>query len=90
VVDYADRAGNGPLISAVVIDARAVRAGRGAISELAERLERCAEVDPRGMILARGLLTDGLSPLFDQGCERTVAQAVAEIHDALDGHPALR
>ncbi len=85
VIGYAESAQRARTISAVVIDARAVRGGRRAISQLAERLERGAAVDARGMVLARVLLTDGRSPLFDPACERTIEAAIAEIHDALDG-----
>jgi hypothetical protein len=85
VVDDVERRAPGPVISAVVIEPRAVREGRGAIMQLAERLERSGSVDARGVILARTLLTNSRSPLFDPRCERTVTQAVEEIHEALGG-----
>jgi hypothetical protein len=56
---------------------------------LAEQLARAGAVSPRGIILARRLLSDGLSPLFNLACKRTVSQAVAEIQHALDEFPAI-
>jgi hypothetical protein len=83
-VKHVDRLGNRPDFSAVVIDRRAVRAGRESILGLAERLERGAPVEARGMALATRFLTDGAnSPLFHEAPERTVAQAIWEISDAL-------
>lgn len=64
IVDYVDRSGPRPLITAVVIDPPAVRSGRQAILGLAQRLEAGGQVEPRGVILAQRLLTDGLGPLF--------------------------
>jgi hypothetical protein len=87
VIDYVDRRSSRAVISTVVIDPPAVRTGRQAILELAKRLEGTAPVTPRGVVLARALLTDGLSPLFNPHCERTVAEAACEVQDALDGHP---
>ena len=86
LVEFVDRAASGRLISAVVIDRAAVRAGREAILGLAERLEGTGPVTPRGMALVRMLLTDGVSsPLFNPGCRLSVAQAVWEIADVLGG-----
>jgi hypothetical protein len=86
VVEFVDRAASGRLISAVVIERAAVRAGREAILGLAERLEGTGPVTPRGMALVRMLLTDGVSsPLFNPGCGLSVAQAVWEIADVLGG-----
>jgi hypothetical protein len=87
VVAYVDRAGSGPVFTAVVIDRAAVMASRHAILGLAERLEGTAPVSPRGVALGRILLSDGLSPLFDRHCERTVIQAIWEVQDALEGIP---
>ncbi|MGA2320677.1 MAG: hypothetical protein ABSG95_08020 [Solirubrobacteraceae bacterium] len=83
IVDYVDRAGSAWIFSAVVIERAAVRAGRQAILGLAERLEGAAPVSPRGVARAQVLLTDGLSPLFNRYCERTVIQAIWEVEDAL-------
>ena len=85
IVAYVDRRGPGPLITAVVIDPPAVRSGRQAILGLAQRLEADDPVDPRGVILAQRLLTDGLGPLFNPSSERTVIAAVWETVDALEG-----
>jgi hypothetical protein len=84
IVAYADRVEGRPLFSAVVIDREAVRADREAILGLAERLEAEDPVNPRGIVLARRLVTDGIdSPLYNRRCGRTVAAAVWEISDAL-------
>jgi len=85
VVAYADEHRSGGVSSSVVIDARMVRRGRWALVELAERLERAGTVDPRGVVLARELLTDGSGPLFNRHADRTVARAVRDVRDALDG-----
>jgi hypothetical protein len=83
-VKYADRNGSGPVISAVVINRAAVRDGRGAILGLAERLAGPNPVSPRGVVLARTLLSDVFdNPLYDPDCQRTVAEAVWEVADAL-------
>ncbi|HEY5319097.1 MAG TPA: hypothetical protein VIJ20_14000 [Solirubrobacteraceae bacterium] len=84
IVDYADRTGPGWVMSAVVIERKAVRAGREAILGLAERLEGGAPVSPRGVARVHTLLTDGLqSPLFNPHTGRTVIQAVWEAADLL-------
>jgi hypothetical protein len=84
VVEYADRNDSAPLrLSAVMIEPAAVRAGREAILGLAERLQSTAPVSARGVVLARALLTDGDSPLFNRFCERTVVEAVFDVQDAL-------
>jgi hypothetical protein len=89
IVRYADREQSRRAISCVVISPPAVRAGRRAICELAEQLERAAPVNPRGIVLARALLTDGNSPLFNPDPERTVAEAIREIQDALEEQPTI-
>ena len=86
-MDYADRRGSQPIISSVVVEPRAVRGGRRAILELAERLEAAMPVSARGVALARALLTDGRSPLFNPHCERTVSEAAWEVKEALDECP---
>jgi hypothetical protein len=88
-VDYVHRNKSRRVISAVVIEPAAVMTGRRAILGLARRLEGAAPVSPGGVVRARALLTDGLSPLFNPNCERTVAQAVSEVHDALEGLPVF-
>jgi hypothetical protein len=84
IVDYVDLHGSGPVLSAVVIDRAAVRESRHAILGLAERFEGEVPVSPRGVALARALMTDGLSPLFNRACERTATQAIWEVEDALE------
>lgn len=84
IVEYADCAGYGWLITAVVIERAAVRSGREAILGLAERLEGPGPVSARGVARVQVLLTDGLeSPLFNPHCGRTVVQAVWEAADLL-------
>lgn len=89
IVRFVDHQESRRGISCVVISPRAVRGGRTAICELAEQLERAAPVNPRGIVLAQALLTDGNSPLFNPYPERTVAEATREIQDALEGHPTI-
>jgi hypothetical protein len=84
IIDYADRLGSRPNFSAVMIERPAVIAGRQAILGLAERLDGAAQVSPRGVALARQLLSDGLSPLFNRHAERSVIQAIWEVEDALE------
>ena len=60
----------GLVISAVVIEPAAVRAGREALLGLAERLESSAPVSARGVAL------------YNPYCERTVDEAVFEVQDA--------
>lgn len=89
IVRYVDRQGSRRGMSCVVISPRAVRGGRTAICELAEQLERAAPVNPRGIILAQALLTDGNSPLFNADSERSVAEATRQIQDALAENPTI-
>jgi hypothetical protein len=89
IVRYVDRQESRKGISSVVISPRAVRRGRTAICELAEQLERGAPVNPRGVVLAQALLTDGNSPLFNPYAEPTVAEATREIQDALEQAPTI-
>lgn len=89
VLAYAERRQTPALITSVVIEPRAVRHGRHAIVDLAERLERAGSVEPGGIVLARALLSDGLSPLFNPRSERTVTEAVHEVLDRLGEDPAV-
>ena len=89
ILRYVERTPSRRTISAVVIEPRAVRMGRSAIIDLAEQLERAAAVNPRGIVLAKALLTDGLSPLFDPRSDRTVTEAVREVHRALEEPPTI-
>ena len=91
VVQYVDRAVGRPvLVSAVVIDRAAVSADRETILGLAERLEGVDPVNPRGIVLAQKLLTDGIdSPLSNRCSTRTIAQAAWEIADALGADPPI-
>ena len=82
-VEYAERVESRTRLSAVMLEPARVRAGRGAIIRLAERLEQTAPVSPQGVALARLLLTDAASPLFDRDSERTVTEASAVADDAL-------
>lgn len=84
VVGHVDRLGAGPDLSAAVIDRAAVRASREALLGLADRLDRAEEVSPRGMVLARELITDGAtSPLYGTAGGRVLIKGLWEISDAL-------
>lgn len=83
-VEYVDRLGSRRVLSTVVTDRAAVRAGREAILGLADRIEAAGPVSPRGIALAWTFLTDGLSPLYNPSSERTVIELVWEIADALE------
>jgi len=89
IIDYVDRRGSRKVISSVIVERAAVRRGRSAILDLAEQLERVAPVNPRGIVLARVLITDGLSPLFNPHCERSVTEAAQEVQEALQANPAI-
>lgn len=89
VVERVDGRAPGLVISAVMIEPAAVRAGREALVGLAERLESSAPLDACGVALARALLTEADSPLYDPYCERTVNEAVFDVQDALGGPPAF-
>jgi hypothetical protein len=89
IVRYVDRQEGRRGISCVVISSRAVRGGRAAICELAEQLERAAPVNPRGILLAQALLTDGNSPLFNPYSERSVAEATRQIQSVLAENPTI-
>ncbi len=89
VVDWVDDCETGAFMSSVVIDRAAVRGGREAILGLAERLEAMDPVSARGVVLARALVTDGLSPLYNPLSERTVAEAVFAVQDALGARSML-
>jgi hypothetical protein len=88
MVDFVSRPKSRPAISAAVLAPAAVRTGRQAILGLAQQLEASTPVSPRGVALARELITDGRSPLFNPYCEGTVAEAVREVQDALEVQPA--
>jgi hypothetical protein len=84
IVRYVERLGARPVLSAVVVDRRAVLRGRHAILGLAERLEGEAPAAARGVALARVLLTDGVGPLFNRNSQQTVIEAIWGIEDALE------
>jgi hypothetical protein len=89
ILRHGERAPSRRERSAVLIEPCAVRMGRAAIIDLAEQLERATAVNPRGMVLAKTLLTNGLSPLFDSRSEKTVTEAVREVHLALEESPTI-
>jgi hypothetical protein len=89
VIEYADRHGSRRMNSAVMVEPAAVRQGRCALLELTERLERAGPANPRGVVLATRMLTDGRSPLFDRNAEQTVAEAAAEVMEGLDASPTI-
>ncbi len=84
IIDYADYRASHRVISAVVVEPAAVRRARHPILGLAERLEGPAQVKPAGVARAQIMLTDGLSPLYNRNCPRTVTQAIYEVQDALE------
>lgn len=84
VVAYADYRASHRAISAVVVEAAIVRRERHAILGLAERLEGPGPLSPIGVAMARELLTDGLSPLFNRNSAQTVTQAIWKVQDALE------
>jgi hypothetical protein len=86
IVDYADHRVSHRVISAVVVEPVAVRRARHPILGLAERLEGPGQVNPAGVARAQLMLTDGLSPLYNRNCPRTVTQAIYEVQDALEAH----
>ncbi len=86
VVDYAEYRSTHRVISAVVVEPAAVRRARNPILGLAERLEGPGQVNPAGVARAQVMLTDGLSPLYNRNCPRTVTQAIYEVQDALEAH----
>jgi hypothetical protein len=87
IVKFVDRAGLGRVVSAVVIERRAIRVGREAILGLADRLDGTAPVSPRGVARVQILLTDGRdSPFFNPHCGYTVANAIWEAADLLGAY----
>jgi hypothetical protein len=88
IVEYADRHGSSPGISCVIVECAAVREGREAILGLAERIESDASVNAAGIVLARALLTDAISPLHNPYSPQTVNEAIFEVQDALGTHAA--
>jgi hypothetical protein len=84
VVDYVDQVGSRRDRSAVVIEQVAVRDGREALLGLAERLEGASPVSPRGLVLTKQLLTDGVgSPLFNLCSDASAVDAVWKVADVL-------
>ncbi len=75
-------------ISAVMLDRTAVKYGRAALKDLADQLELAHRVTPRGVLLARKLMRDGLSPMYNPKAERTVTELAREIQDVLLVRPA--
>ena len=54
------------LSSSIPIDTRAVQVARPVLAELIAGLRSAETVEPRGVVLARRLLTDATSPLYGQ------------------------
>lgn len=84
IVDYADQHAAGRVFSAVVVAPTAVKRARHPMLGLAERLESPAQLNPAGIARAQVLITDGLSPLFDRNCPRTVTEAIYDVQEALE------
>jgi hypothetical protein len=88
-VAHAERMESRSRFSAVMLEPARVRAGRASILRLAERLEQATPVSPRGVALARVMLTDASSPLYNRDSERTVTEASCIAEDALVSGPLL-
>jgi hypothetical protein len=82
-VEYAEHVGSRTRLSAVMLEPARVRAGRGALLRLAERLEQATPVSPQGVAMTHVLLSDAASPLFNRDSERTVTEASCIAEDAL-------
>jgi hypothetical protein len=86
LVDYADRVGPRPIVSRFVFGptGASVMAGPEALLGLADRLERPAAVSPRGVLLARALLTSEVrDELVDPHLGPSIAYRVWEVADVL-------
>ena len=81
VVDAADECDADPG-SPLTVEYVAVIAARQQILELIERLRSGAELQPRGLALARLLVCDSASPIF-RSAGHTVSAALSEITSAL-------
>jgi hypothetical protein len=68
--------------SPLTVEYVAVIAARQQILELIERLRSSAELQPRGLALARLLVCDSASPIF-RSAGHTVSAALSEIASAL-------
>jgi hypothetical protein len=85
-VEHADRVGARPAVSRFIVAGSVVleMAARDAILALADRLEGPVSVCPRGVVLARMLLADGLrGDLVNPWLGPTVAESVWGIADVL-------
>jgi hypothetical protein len=89
LVADAEKAGRA-LPSATLVRREAVIGWREALLGLAERLERPAAVNPRGIARVLVLLTDGSSPFYSAGAERSVGDAVWWVADGLAPCPPHR
>jgi hypothetical protein len=71
------------LTSAVPVQLREVRSARLVLSDLVAALDSESTVQPRGVALVRGLLTDGHSPLYAPLGEGALDQAARRARAAL-------
>ncbi|MET0810473.1 MAG: hypothetical protein ABWY65_05090 [Thermoleophilaceae bacterium] len=62
---------------------RAILAAREEIEQLADDIGAPGDVQPRGVLLVRNLLTDGSSPLFAPRSDAELKDAVRHAHAAL-------
>ncbi len=83
-VDFVERSGSGREPCARVPSGEPLSRGRRAVNGLADRLEGAGPVNPRGIVLARALLSGGVNPLRSAHCGQTVSEAVSEVEAALD------
>jgi hypothetical protein len=72
-----------PFTCAVPVQRREVRAARDQIEQLARDLAGPDEVQLRGILLVRDLLTHGDSPFFTPGPDGALSHAVRHAHAAL-------
>jgi hypothetical protein len=90
IVDYADYRATHVVVSSVVVEPVAVRRARHPILGLAERLEGDDPVSPVGIVRAKEMLTDGLSPLYNRHSGQSVTQAIWAVQDALETRSGSR
>ena len=72
-----------PLSAVVPVQRREILAARDEIERLAHDLLVPGEVQARGVVLVRNLLTDGASPFFSPTSEAELRDAVRHAHAAL-------
>ncbi len=72
------------LASTALLNRDAVLPWRDELTELAGRLEQTGPIGPCAVARARVLASDGMGPLYNPASERSMAQAISWITEALD------